>query len=64
MGMIPRDIIGLSLAPRFSEVICAFALIKPFQRFLRANRKPFKRLARCVVASTRLKPGANERGQS
>ena len=51
----------LSLAPGFSQVSDARAIEKPFQRFHRAGGKPLKRFARCGVASTRLKPGANER---
>jgi hypothetical protein len=53
--------IHVSLAPRFSEVLSAGVVRKPFQRFLRAGCKPLKRFARSPVAGTRLKPGANER---
>ena len=53
--------IQLSLAPRFSEVLSAGELGKPFQRFLRAGCKPLKRFAGGLVADTRLKPDANER---
>jgi hypothetical protein len=32
--------------------------------FFRATGKPLKRLAACIHADTRLKPGANERGRT
>src|SRR2546427_2815671 len=53
--------VHLSSAPRFSEVMSARVVRKPFQRVLQSGCKPLKRFARSLVADTRLKPGANER---
>src|SRR2546425_4617168 len=53
--------VHLSSAPRFSEVMSARVVRKPFQRFLQSGCKPLKRFARSLVADTRLKPGADER---
>ena len=52
---------ALNRYPRFSEVMSAGVVRKPFQRFLRAGCKPLIRFAGSPVANTRLKPGANER---
>jgi hypothetical protein len=61
MTMITRNTIRLSLTPGFSQVSGAGGLEKPFQRFLRASKKPLKRFACHTVAYTRLKPGVNEK---
>jgi hypothetical protein len=63
MKSAPRQL-RFSLAPGFSRVTAIRVREKPFQRFRRASEKPLKRLKSSAFGNTRLKPGANEMGES